>query len=277
VVDCLRAKNSKQLLVDGKLKEFVWMPFWTPNDDFPWSPSDQALNGSTTSHIESLLVGHNSEEYSFALPFAEKYFSAYEAPKLPANLTNIEDFKDWVREMIASKVDTSRFGSAEAAFDLLLGSKPTYEPNPMNFVKRFFKNSYRLLTCDIKMYAEDVIRRSVDKKAKVFMYKFTQTNIEFHAWMGATHGAENSFLFGKPLIQPDKYTHLEIELSKRLMRSWANFAKTGRMLNQLNLEWEAFNERNDFILELKAGQAVGHSNKDEKFCDTFKLLLELGA
>lgn len=40
------------------------------------------------------------------------------------------------------------------------------------------------------------------------------------------HADEISYIFGEPLDPKKKYTQDEVYLSKRMMRYWANFAKT---------------------------------------------------
>jgi acetylcholinesterase len=41
------------------------------------------------------------------------------------------------------------------------------------------------------------------------------------------HGDEINYVFGEPLNPAKNYEPSEVELSKRMMRYWANFAKTG--------------------------------------------------
>jgi acetylcholinesterase len=41
------------------------------------------------------------------------------------------------------------------------------------------------------------------------------------------HGDEINYVFGEPLNPVKNYQPGEVELSKRMMRYWANFAKTG--------------------------------------------------
>lgn len=47
------------------------------------------------------------------------------------------------------------------------------------------------------------------------------------AWTGVMHADEINFVFGEPLDPIKKYTREEIELTRLMMRYWANFAKTG--------------------------------------------------
>lgn len=46
-------------------------------------------------------------------------------------------------------------------------------------------------------------------------------------WTGVMHADEISYIFGEPLDPSKGYTTEEVNLSKRMMRYWANFAKTG--------------------------------------------------
>lgn len=41
------------------------------------------------------------------------------------------------------------------------------------------------------------------------------------------HADEISYVFGEPLDSSKGYRPDEVQLSKRIMRYWANFAKTG--------------------------------------------------
>ena len=61
------------------------------------------------------------------------------------------------------------------------------------------------------------------------MYHFTQqpSNTLWPKWAGSLQGDEIPFVFGKPLNPSYQYTRKEVDLSKRTMSFWANFANTG--------------------------------------------------
>ncbi|XP_064456026.1 acetylcholinesterase-like isoform X2 [Ornithodoros turicata] len=65
--------------------------------------------------------------------------------------------------------------------------------------------------------------------AEVYMYYFTHRSSQsaWPQWMGVIHGEEIAYLFGEPLNESRGYRPDEVLLSKRMMRYWANFAKTG--------------------------------------------------
>ena len=63
----------------------------------------------------------------------------------------------------------------------------------------------------------------------VYMYYFTQRSSvsPWPPYMGVLHGDEILFVFGVPLNPAKHYTPEEAQLSSKMMRYWANFAKTG--------------------------------------------------
>lgn len=63
----------------------------------------------------------------------------------------------------------------------------------------------------------------------VYLYLFDHraSNLAWPEWMGVMHGYEIEFVFGLPLEKRLNYTTEEEKLSRRMMRYWANFARTG--------------------------------------------------
>eukprot|EP00092_Neocalanus_flemingeri_P106141 GFUD01136147.1.p1 GENE.GFUD01136147.1~~GFUD01136147.1.p1 ORF type:complete len:155 (+),score=25.65 GFUD01136147.1:3-467(+) len=61
------------------------------------------------------------------------------------------------------------------------------------------------------------------------MYHFSHhaTVSPWPSWSGALQGDELAFVFGVPLNGSKGYSEKEIQLSKKMMTYWANFAKTG--------------------------------------------------
>uniref|UniRef100_A0A8C7Z729 Carboxylic ester hydrolase n=1 Tax=Oryzias sinensis TaxID=183150 RepID=A0A8C7Z729_9TELE len=66
-------------------------------------------------------------------------------------------------------------------------------------------------------------------KGGVYLYLFDHraSNLAWPEWMGVIHGYEIEFVFGLPLEKRLNYTSEEEKLSRRMMRYWANFARTG--------------------------------------------------
>lgn len=82
---------------------------------------------------------------------------------------------------------------------------------------------------DINKYHLHICCRYAETGNNVYMYYFKQRsqNNPWPSWTGVMHGDEISYIFGEPLDSKKNYQANEIELSRRMMRYWANFAKTG--------------------------------------------------
>lgn len=65
--------------------------------------------------------------------------------------------------------------------------------------------------------------------ARVYAYIFEHraSTLSWPLWMGVPHGYEIEFIFGLPLEPSLNYTIEERAFAQRLMRYWANFARTG--------------------------------------------------
>ncbi|AWO99212.1 putative acetylcholinesterase-like [Scophthalmus maximus] len=64
---------------------------------------------------------------------------------------------------------------------------------------------------------------------KTFLYLFDHRSSinPWPAWMGVMHGYEIEFVFGMPLNASLGYTKTEVNMTKKIMKHWANFARTG--------------------------------------------------
>lgn len=80
-------------------------------------------------------------------------------------------------------------------------------------------------TCHVNEMASVYASSGLD----VYMYYFIHrsTYSPWPKWMGVLHADEINFIFGEPLDKSLGYTSAEVQLSRRMMKYWANFAKTG--------------------------------------------------
>ena len=80
-------------------------------------------------------------------------------------------------------------------------------------------------TCPVSDFAH----RYAETGNNVYIYYFDERASvnPWPTWSGVLHGDEIAFIFGEPLNRSKNYEKAEIELSERMMRYWANFAKTG--------------------------------------------------
>ncbi|XP_057694977.1 acetylcholinesterase-like isoform X2 [Corythoichthys intestinalis] len=83
----------------------------------------------------------------------------------------------------------------------------------------------RFFVCPLLEFAH----RYSQKGGKMFSYFFDhQSSINYWpAWMGVLHGYEIEFVFGMPLNVTWGYTKTEVNMTRKFMKHWANFARTG--------------------------------------------------
>ncbi|XP_054723161.1 acetylcholinesterase-like [Uloborus diversus] len=86
----------------------------------------------------------------------------------------------------------------------------------------------------------DFALRYAETGNDVYMYYFSQRSTvhPWPKWMGILHADEINFIFGEPLNPSFGYTKAEEQLSRRVMRYWANFAKTGNPSQRPDGEYE---------------------------------------
>ncbi|KAH3811379.1 acetylcholinesterase-like isoform X1 [Dreissena polymorpha] len=92
-------------------------------------------------------------------------------------------------------------------------------------------------------------------------------------WMGVLHGDEINFVFGEPENISKGYTHEEVTFSRKIMRYWTNFAKTGdpnRRPGHVSMdEWPLFNNvtrehlilRPELINRVDKSRAIGRGSR----------------
>lgn len=77
--------------------------------------------------------------------------------------------------------------------------------------------------------AFDFARRYAQAGGKIYTYEFTHRSSlnPWPKWMGVTHNSEIAYVFGIPQNPSLGFTEEEVNLSRRMMKHWANFARTG--------------------------------------------------
>ncbi|XP_030053234.1 cholinesterase-like isoform X1 [Microcaecilia unicolor] len=75
----------------------------------------------------------------------------------------------------------------------------------------------------------DMVQRFAERGLKIFLYRFDHrfSQLAWPEWMGVIHSGEIPFIFGIPLDGKQNYSEAEQELSRKVMKALANFARTG--------------------------------------------------
>lgn len=76
---------------------------------------------------------------------------------------------------------------------------------------------------------KNILNRYAEEGNNVYMYLYTHRSKgnPWPNWTGVMHGDEINYVFGEPLNPGLNYTDEEKLFSKKIMKYWTNFAKTG--------------------------------------------------
>ncbi|XP_062275007.1 acetylcholinesterase-like [Scomber scombrus] len=116
--------------------------------------------------------------------------------------------------------------------------------------------------------------RYSQRGGKTFLYFFdhqSSTN-PWPAWMGVMHGYEIEFVFGMPLDVSLGYTKNEVNMTKKFMKHWCNFARTGNPGIDGAL-WPIFTPANQEYVTLNYNHPEQKKMMRAKECHLWKKLI----
>ncbi|PZC86944.1 hypothetical protein B5X24_HaOG200211 [Helicoverpa armigera] len=217
MIECLRKKSPDELVNNewGTLGicEFPFVPIIDGSflDELPVR-SLVHQNFKKT----NILMGSNTEEgYYFILYYLTELF-----PKEENVGISREQYLQAVRELNPYVNDAGRQAIVFEYTDWLNPEDPIKNRNALDKMVGDYH-----FTCGVNEFAQ----RYAETGNNVFTYyyKHRSKNNPWPSWTGVMHADEINYVFGEPLNPGKNYSPEEVEFSKRLMRYWANFARSG--------------------------------------------------
>ncbi|XP_068601316.1 acetylcholinesterase-like [Brachionichthys hirsutus] len=91
----------------------------------------------------------------------------------------------------------------------------------------------------------DFAHRYSQHGGRTFFYYFDHRSSKnpWPAWMGVMHAFEIEFIFGLPLDASREYTRMEVNITKKMMKHWLSFARTGNPSID-GAQWTRFSPEN---------------------------------
>ncbi|XP_038132131.1 acetylcholinesterase [Cyprinodon tularosa] len=235
LVDCLRNKTPQELID----QEWLVLP-WSALFRFSFVPvvdgevlpdTPEAMLNSGNFKDTQILLGVNQDEGSYFLLYGAPGFS-----KDNESLISKEDFLEGVRLSVPHAndigleavvlqytdwMDENNGVKNRDAMDDIVGDHNVI--CPLAHFARSYAQQHTLKT------NAGVMNGPGNSQGGVYLYLFDHraSNIAWPEWMGVIHGYEIEFVFGLPLEKRLNYTTEEKNLSRRMMKYWANFARTG--------------------------------------------------
>ncbi|XP_011496587.1 PREDICTED: acetylcholinesterase-like [Ceratosolen solmsi marchali] len=219
VIDCLLTKDPTDLVNSewGTLGicEFPFVPV-IDGSFLDETPQRSMITESFKK--ANILMGSNTEEgFYFIIYYLTELFriDGAEDVKVPR-----DEFVRAVSELNPYVNPIGRYAIIYEYTDWLKPDDPDTNRNALDKIVGDYH-----FTCNVNEFAS----RYAETGNKVYMYYYTHRSLNnpWPKWTGVMHADEISYIFGEPLDPAKSYTHEEIHLSKRMMRYWANFAKTG--------------------------------------------------
>lgn len=221
VLNCLRTIDAK-LLAQSDFSSFP-----LNLGDFPFTPvvDGEFLLKSPRHSVEigdfkrtEILIGSNSDELNPTL----LYFLPEIFPKEENIIVTKEEFLEAIHKMFDSYFDPV---TIKHFIDKYTHSIESEDNNSYGNALIQMGSDY-FLTCSNNNFGESYAKRGNN----VYMYYFTHRseNSKWPKWTGAMHRDELNFVFGNPLnSRKEGFTSDEKRLSRKIMKYWANFARTG--------------------------------------------------
>eukprot|EP00064_Thunnus_orientalis_P007197 superscaffoldBa00000786_g7217 len=212
LVDCLRSK-SPQELIDQEWQVLPWSALFrfsfvpvVDGEVLPDTP-DAMLNSGNFKDTQ-LLLGVNQDEGSYFLLYGAPGFS-----KDNESLISREDFLEGVKLSVPHANDIGLEAVVLQYTDWMDENNGVKNRDAMDDIV----GDHNVI-CPLAHFARSYAQHNALK---------ANMGGAGSGWMGVIHGYEIEFVFGLPLEKRLNYTLEEEKLSRRMMRYWANFARTG--------------------------------------------------
>ncbi|VVC33910.1 Hypothetical protein CINCED_3A018814 [Cinara cedri] len=216
-IACLRKVNST--LIVEKEWDRVGICF------FPFVPvidgaflDDYPQKSLSTKNFKktNVLMGSNSEEGYYSI-----FYYLTELFKKEENvMVSRQDFVKAIGQLNPDANDAVRSAIEFEYTDWLAPNDPEKNRNALDKMVGDYQ-----FTCNVNEFAH----KYAESGNNVYMYYFKHRSLNnpWPKWTGVMHGDELGYVFGDPLNPTKSYHAEEIELSKKIMKYWTNFAKTG--------------------------------------------------
>ncbi|XP_040284113.1 cholinesterase isoform X3 [Bufo bufo] len=223
IIACMRSKTPQEMIerslsivTDKSLIELNLPP--AVDGDFLIDLPENLLQLGQLKRDAQILTGVNKDEGT--------YFLVYQIPGFS------KDHESFINQTQFQKSVKRAFPKAtELAVDSVIFHYTNWEDEHNPVLNR---DAMADIIGDYNFVCPllEFTKRNVElgNKAYIYFFNHRSSKLAWPAWMGVVHGYEIEFVFGIPMHRRLNYTKEEEQLSRTVMKFWANFAKTGYFL-----------------------------------------------
>ncbi|KAL3199983.1 hypothetical protein MRX96_013378 [Rhipicephalus microplus] len=258
VVACLRTKTTAELLQAAaesfNTKIFTFLPTY-PNQFMPKEPALAVKEGSFNQ--ADLIVGVTTDEGAVALLYPPR-------EELWGDMIEVVD-EDFLNKSLREITFTWLKGNSTYNLE-------SYTSNARDKIalRRAYVDfiSDRTFVCPMHYTAEGHSRHGQPVYSLVFSYRSVKSPLP--AWMGAPHGEDVSYLYGAPLVHPEKYDAQDAAMSETMMEMLSTFASTGVPQTPTERLWPTYSKNNPIALIFDKNSITDVIGFRRQFCDAWR-------
>ncbi|XP_077988194.1 cholinesterase-like [Glandiceps talaboti] len=237
MLSCLRRTDAQRLVdnqfVDSGPYIFPFVP--VVDGTFLLETPQSALERHSFKNT-SILIGNNLNEGFFFLVYGTAGITAFDN-----SLTNRDRYHLAIRE---SFPNFNQFAYDAIAFQYMDWLDPE-DREMMRGAIDHVVGDYNII-CPSNNFA--LAYAEVEQTVYKFFFRQVSSNTPWPKWMGCLHGDEIAYVFGIPLDTSTGYSPEEQELSRKMMKYWTSFAKTGHPENEGH--WPVFDKTGKHYMNL---------------------------
>ncbi|XP_030007080.1 acetylcholinesterase-like [Sphaeramia orbicularis] len=205
--------SSKQYEVLTK-PSIISLPF-APHVDGNFLPDTIEALLQTTKPKKDVLLGLNKDEGT--------YFLLYGMPGFNLSGLSLITRKEYLQGIPLAMADASEVTRQAGIFQYTDWADENNRMKNRDLMGSLVGDQF--FVCPLLEFVD----RYSQHGGKAFLYLFDHRSSvnPWPAWMGVMHGYEIEFVFGMPLNVSLGYTKNEVNMTKKFMKHWVNFATTG--------------------------------------------------
>ena len=277
-VECMRRKSVSEIIDATQTmheKYFFAFPPSAEEEFLPMIPTEFVRLGrgekeEIVNNVQEIMIGNNANAFSYMLWLANK--KIFTKDRVTKSFTSIDQVKEIMQKDLAHLLQMPKFQVnfiTQRLFKHLVN-----QTEPESWLNRLIEILGDVsFVCPSNILIDEM--SSLGKTVYVYEFDHRRKSSPWGQWFGSSLHDEIPFVFGHPLRFPDRYEGRDIDLSKRMMQTWATFAKSGHPDPQLGTDWLPTTSDDRSYMQLNPDAAVVRHNQSQQSCETFRLGFEL--